>query len=152
MNVPNLKIDDYLAKTKKWGLEIGKLRAILLECGLNEELKWGNPCYMFNNKNIILIGSYKDCCVISFLKGVLLQDSNGILIQPGENSQSAKIIKFYSLQEIIKIEAKLKAYIYEAIEIEKAGLKVSLKDNSELIFPDEFLQKLVENSALKTAF
>ena len=133
----NPKVDEFLRKATKWPKELKKLRAILLDCMLVEELKWGNPCYMFNNTNIILLGEFKESCVLSFLKCALLSDANGILSKPGENSQSARLIKFTSVKEIIELEPVLKAYIFEAIEIEKAGLKVDLSANKELTFPEE---------------
>jgi uncharacterized protein YdeI (YjbR/CyaY-like superfamily) len=148
----NPKVDEFLSKTKKWKEELSKLRNILLECGLTEELKWKNPCYTFQNKNIILLGSFKEWCVISFLKGVLLNDENSILIAAGENSQSTKIIKFTNIEEIIQLKPTLKAYIFEAMEVEKLGLKVELKKNDELEFVEELQNKLDENADFKMAF
>lgn len=148
----NAQVDEFLIKAEKWQNELSKLRSILLECGLTEEFKWRNPCYTFQNKNIILLGGFKEWCVISFLKGVLLNDENGILIAAGENSQSAKIIKFTNLEEIIKLKSILKAYIFEAMEVEKLGLKVEVKKNDELEFIEELQQKFDENIDFKTAF
>lgn len=129
-----------------------KLRSILLDCLLNEELKWRVPCYTFNNNNIAIIGNFKDYCCISFFKGVLLKDTDKILVSPGENSQSVKLIKFKNLDEIIQKEATVKAYIIEAIEIEKAGLKVDLKKSNELDLCLELSTELNNNKLLKTAF
>ncbi len=148
----NTQVDEFLDKAEKWQNELSKLRSILLECGLNEEFKWRTPCYTFQNKNIILLGGFKEWCIISFLKGVLLNDENNILIAAGENSQSAKIIKFTNVEEIIKLKPILKAYIFEAMEVEKLGLKVKLKKNDEIKFIEELQQKLDKNIDFKTAF
>ena len=148
----NPKVDVYLSKAKKWQEELEKLRLIILDCQLTEELKWGKPCYTFQKSNIILIIGFKEYCALLFCKGVLLNDANGILIKPGENTQAARQIRFTNVREIVEMEPILKAYIYEAIEVEKAGLEVSFKKNTELIFPGEFQNKLDENRALKTAF
>lgn len=148
----NPKVDEYLSQTKKWSKELKKLRAILLDCMLIEELKWGTPCYMFQKTNIILIGELKESCVLSFIKGSLLSDANGILTKPGENSQSARVIKFNNVKEIIELEPVLKAYIFEAIEIEKAGLKVDLSANKVLEFPEELKLKFKQSAAFKKAF
>ena len=121
------KIDDFLRKVKRFPKELEKLRAILLDCQLTEALKWRQRCYAFQDNNIAIIGEFKEYCALSFFKGVLLNDTNKILVSPGENSQSVKMIKFTSLKEIIELEDTLKTYIYEAIEVEKAGLKVPLK-------------------------
>jgi uncharacterized protein YdeI (YjbR/CyaY-like superfamily) len=148
----NPKVDVYLSKAKKWQEELEKLRLIILDCQLTEELKWGKPCYTFQKSNIVLIIGFKEYCALLFCKGVLLNDANGILIKPGENTQAARQIRFTNVREIVEMEPILKAYIYEAIEVEKAGLEVSFKKNTELIFPGEFQNKLDENRALKTAF
>ena len=145
------EVDQYLSKVKKWQDELEKLRTILLDCQLNEELKWRVPCYTFQNGNIVLINSFKDFCALGFFKGALLNDSNNVLIKQGENTQSARIIRFTSVKEIIEMEAIIKAYIYEAIEVEKAGLKVE-PNNKELEFPEELLIKFNENPEFKTAF
>lgn len=147
----NPKVDLYLDNVKNWQEEMKKLRAILLSCQLTEALKWRVPCYTFQNKNIAIIGNFKDYCSISFFKGVLLKDTNGILVAPGENSQSSRLIKFTSVKEVLELENTIKAYIYEAIEIEKAGLKVEFKKELEPI-PEEFQSKLKELPALKKAF
>ncbi|NEU26163.1 hypothetical protein G3M74_08550 [Paenibacillus polymyxa] len=148
----NPKVDAYLDKVKKWQAEMEKLRAIMLDCQLTEELKWGKPCYMFQNSNIAIIQGFKEHCALMFFKGALLKDSNGILIKPGEDTQAGRQIRFTNVEEIVEMETILKAYINEAIEVEKAGLKVDFKKNTELIFPEEFQAKLDENPALKTAF
>ena len=148
----NPKVDWYFSKNEKWENEIKKLRMIILDCGLNEELKWGCPCYTFNNSNIVLIHVFKEYCAVLFFKGALLNDANGILIQQTENVQSARQARFTSVQEIVKLEKILKAYIYEAIEVENAGLKVKLKKTSDYKIPEEFQKRLDKNKALKTAF
>lgn len=148
----NPKVDFYFTKAKKWQEEQEQLRVIVLDCGLTEELKWGVPCYTFQNSNIVLIHAFKEYCALLFFKGALLNDANAILIQQTENVQSARQIRFTNLREIVEIEATIKAYIYEAIEVEKAGLKVNFKKNTELLFPEEFQRKLDEKPALKTAF
>ena len=149
----NPKVDEHLSKTQKWQEELVKLRMIILECQrLNEELKWGVPCYTFQNSNVVLIHSFKEYCALLFFKGALINDPNGILIRQSENVQAARQIRFTSLQEIVELETTLKAYILDAIEVEKAGLKVVFKKHTELIFPEEFQIKLDENPDLKTAF
>jgi uncharacterized protein YdeI (YjbR/CyaY-like superfamily) len=152
MNRMNPKVDGYLSKAKKWQEEVEKLRMIILDCQLTEELKWGKPCYTFQKSNIVLIIEFKKYCALLFCKGVLLNDANGILIKPGENTQAGRQIRFTNVREIVEMEPNLKAYIYEAIEVEKAGLKVNFQKNAELIFPEEFQNKLDQNPALKTAF
>lgn len=147
----NPKVDEYLSKAEKWQQEIEKLRIILLDCHLTEELKWGKPCYTFQESNIIIIQPFKESCALMFFKGVLLKDHNDVLEKPGENSRVARRIPFTSVQEIVEMEPILKSYIHEAIEAEKAGLEVDLKENTEPI-PEEFQKKLDENPALKTAF
>ncbi len=152
MNRMNPKVDRYLRKSKKWQEELEKLRMIILDCQLTEELKWGKPCYTFQKSNIVVIIPLKEYCALMFCKGALLNDANGILIKPGENTQSGRWIKFTNVREIVEMETILKAYIYEAIEVEKAGLKVNYKKTSEFIIPEEFQNKLDEIPALKTAF
>lgn len=139
-------------KVNKWRGELEMLREIILDCGLKEELKWGVPVYTFEKNNILLIGAFKEYCVISFFKGALLKDAGGILIKPGENTQAGRVIRFTAVREIIELEPVLKAYIHEAVEVEKAGLKVEFKKTSEFTIPEEFQNKLDENPALKTAF
>jgi len=148
----NTKVDFYFSKAKKWQKELEKLRRIILDCGLTEELKWGVPCYTFQKSNIVLIHVFKEYCALLFFKGVLLNDANGILIQQTENVQAARQIRFTNVREIVKMETILKAYIYEAIEVEKAGLKVNFKKTTEFIIPEEFQNNLDKNPALKTAF
>ncbi len=121
-------------KVNKWQAELEQLRKIVLECGLTEELKWGIPCYTFQKTNTVLIAAFNEYCAISFFKGALLHDSDGILMKPGENTQSARLIRFTNVREIIENKAILKAYIYEAIEVEKAGLKVTFKSQQNLSF------------------
>jgi uncharacterized protein YdeI (YjbR/CyaY-like superfamily) len=149
MNRMNPKVDGYLRKAKKWQEEMKKLRRISLACGLTEELKWGKPCYTFQKSNIVIIQGFKEFCALLFCKGALLNDPNGILRKFGW--QAARRIPFTNVREIVEIEPSLKAYIREAIEAEKAGLKVTLKKNPEPI-PEELQNKLDEIPALKTAF
>ncbi len=139
-------------KVHKWDAELEKLRMLLLDCGLTEELKWSIPCYTWQKSNIVLLSAFNEYCALSFFKGALLKDAEGSLIQQTENTQAARQIRFTNVQEIVEKEPILKAYILEAIEVEKAGLKVNFKKNTELIFPEEFQNKLDENPALKTAF
>ena len=148
----NPKVDEFLSKAKKWKEEYEKLRNIVLDCELTEEFKWMHPCYTFEKKNIVLIHGFKEYCALLFHKGALLQDAHGILIQQTENVQAARQIRFTNVQEIVEMEAILKAYIYEAIEVEKAGLEVNFKKNTEFIIPEEFQNKFDEIPALKTAF
>jgi len=151
-NNANPAVDFYFDKSKKWQKEIELLRSIVLGCGLDEELKWGVPCYTFQNSNIVLIHTFKEYCALLFFKGALLQDTNGILVQQTENVQSARQARFTGIREIAEKKTMLKAYIYEAIEVEKAGLKVKLKKTREFSVPEEFQKKLKKNAALKTAF
>jgi len=148
----NPKVDFYFNKATKWQEEYEKLRTIILDCQLTEELKWGCPCYTFEGKNIVLIHGFKEYCALLFFKGVLLNDTNGILIQQTENVQVGRQIRFTNLGEIIEMESILKAYIHEAIEVEKAGLNVELKKVTEFKISDEFQDKLNHIPALKTAF
>lgn len=148
----NPKVDFFFSKAKKWQEEFEKLRTIILYCGLTEELKWGKPCYTFQKSNVVLIHGFKEYCALLFIKGALLRDADGILIQQTENVQAARQIRFTNVREIADMEPSLKAYIYEAIEVEKAGLKVNLKKTSEFVIPEEFQRKLDENHALKAAF
>jgi uncharacterized protein YdeI (YjbR/CyaY-like superfamily) len=148
----NPKVDFYFIKAKKWQKEFETLRSIVLDCQLTEELKWGNPCYTFEKKNIVLIHGFKDYCALLLFKGALLKDPKGILIQQTENVQSARQIRFTNVQEILKLKATIKSYIYEAVKVEEAGLKVEFKKTSEFAVPEEFQTKLDKNRALKTAF
>lgn len=152
MNSSNPKVDGFINRARQWQEEFTELRRIVLDCQLTEELKWGVPCYKIENGNICLIHGFKEYCAILFVKGVLLKDARGILITQTENSQSARQIRFTNVREIIEMEPVLKAYIYEAIEVEKSGLKVNFKKSTEFIIPDEFQNKLDENPALQTAF
>jgi uncharacterized protein YdeI (YjbR/CyaY-like superfamily) len=145
------QVDVFLSKAKKCQEEFEKLRMIILDCGLTEELKWGKPCYTFQKSNIVIIQGFKEYCALMFCKGALLNDPNGILKKPGENTQAARQIRFTNVREIVEMEPILKAYIYEAIEAEKAGLKVNFKKNPEPT-PEELQNKLDEIPALKTAF
>ncbi|NRD79981.1 YdeI/OmpD-associated family protein [Bacillus sp. BRMEA1] len=148
----NPKVDEFLSKAKKWKVEYEKLRNIILDCELTEEFKWMHPCYTFENKNIVLIHGFKEYCALLFHKGSLLKDTHRILIQQTENVQAARQIRFTNVQEILEMETILKAYINEAIEVEKAGLEVEFKKHTEYIIPEEFQNKLDEIPALKTAF
>ncbi len=148
----NPKADFYFEKSQKWQKEIETLRTIVLDCGLTEELKWGCPCYTFQNNNVVIVHEFKDYCALLFIKGALLNDADGILIQQTENVQASRQIRFIDLKQIIEMKPVLKAYLYEAIEVEKAGLKVELKKPSELVLLDELQIKLNENTPLKTAF
>jgi uncharacterized protein YdeI (YjbR/CyaY-like superfamily) len=152
MNKMNPKVDFYFNKAKEWQKELAKLRTIVLGCQLAEELKWGVPCYTFEKRNIVLIHAFKEYCALLFVKGSLLKDANGILIQQTENVQAARQIRFTNLREIVEMKPILSAYIHEAIEVEKAGLKVKLKRTSEFTIPEEFQNKLDEIPALKSAF
>jgi uncharacterized protein YdeI (YjbR/CyaY-like superfamily) len=152
MDKMNPRVDFYFSKAKNWQKELEQLRRIVLDCGLNEELKWGVPCYMFEKANIVLIHTFKEYCALLFFKGALLNDANGILIQQTENVQAARQIRFTNVREIIEMKTTLKAYIFEAIEVEKAGLKVGLKKTAEFKIPAEFQNKLDTTPALKTSF
>jgi uncharacterized protein YdeI (YjbR/CyaY-like superfamily) len=152
MNRMNPKVDFYFNKSKKWQEEMGKLRKIVLDCQLDEELKWGVPCYTFQKNNIVLIHEFKEYCAFLFFKGALLKDAKGILVQQTENVQSARQIRFTNVREIVEMKPTLKAYINEAIEVEKAGLKVEFKKTTEYTIPEELQKKLDEITSLKTAF
>jgi uncharacterized protein YdeI (YjbR/CyaY-like superfamily) len=147
----NSKVDFYFSKAK-WQKELEQLRKIVLDCSLTEELKWGCPCYSFEKSNIVLIHVFKEYCAVLFFKGALLNDTSGILIQQTKNVQAARQMRFTNVKEIVKQKSVLKAYIFEAIEVEKAGLKVQLKKTAEFSMPEEFKNKLNKNAALKTAF
>jgi len=148
----NSKVDFYFNKAQKWKEELEQLRLLVLDCGLTEELKWGCPCYTFQQSNIVLIHVFKEYCALLFFKGALLNNANGLLIQQSENVQAARQIRFTHALEIIEQKDVLKAYIHEAIEVEKAGLKVELKKTEEFPVPEEFQSKLDRIPALKTAF
>jgi uncharacterized protein YdeI (YjbR/CyaY-like superfamily) len=146
------EVDEFLGKAKKWPKELAKLRAIALDCGLTEELKWYKPCYTFEDHNIAIIGEFKDYCALMFFKGALLKDDRGILTTPTENVQAGRQVRFTDVQQITSIEPILKVYINQAIAIEKAGLKINLKKTSDFAIAEEFQSKLDENPALKAAF
>ncbi|GET23306.1 YdeI/OmpD-associated family protein [Prolixibacter denitrificans] len=148
----NPKVDEFLSKARKWQDEMTKLRSIVLDCGLNEEVKWMHPCYTYQNSNVVLIHGFKEYCALLFFKGALLKDTNGILIQQTENVQAGRQIRFTNLQDIVEQQATIKAYIFEAIEAEKAGLKVEMKKTKDYPVPEELQTKLDESPALKTAF
>lgn len=146
------KVNEYFGRLSSWEEELKLLREIILDCLLIEEFKWRNPCYTFQNNNILIIGGFKEHCFISFLKGVLLQDEDQLLVQPGENSQSVRMFKFKSLQEIKSHASIIKTYIAEALEIEKAGLKVEMKKSTNLVFPQELQDAFLKDSDFKNAF
>ena len=148
----NLQVDEYLERLQKWSEELEALRSIVLECMLTENIKWGVPCYTYQDTNMLILGSFKEYCCISFFKGVLMSDPHGILTSPGENSQSVRMVKFTNLQEIIKLKPVLKEYIFEAIEVENMGLKVETKKLSDLVFAEELIQVLSQDAVFKTAF
>ncbi len=151
-NRANTEVDLYLANLKNWRAETEKLRTILLACQLTEELKWRKPCYTFQNSNVALIGGFKEYCALTFFKGVFLEDASDILKKPGENTQTARLIRFTNLQEIVEMEPILKDYVREAIDVEKAGLKVEPRKTLKLALPDELQSRLDESPALKKAF
>jgi uncharacterized protein YdeI (YjbR/CyaY-like superfamily) len=148
----NPKVDFYFDKNEKWFNEVAQLRKIVLDCQLTEELKWGVPCYIFEKTNVVLIHDFKEYCALLFVKGALLKDTHDILVQQTKNVQAARQIRFTNIQQIIKLEPILKAYIYQAIEVEKAGLKVPLKKTDEFNMPSEFQSKLEDDPELKKAF
>jgi len=150
--VLNPKVDWFFDKPGNWQEAYEKLRTIVLDCGLTEELKWGCPCYTSEKRNIVLIHGFKEYCALLFFKGALLKDPKGILIQQTENVQAARQVRFTTVNEIVKLKATLKAYIKEAIQVEKAGVKLNLKKTSEFKMPDEFKNKLSETPGLKKAF
>jgi uncharacterized protein YdeI (YjbR/CyaY-like superfamily) len=148
MNRTNPKVDRYLSNAKKWQEEFQKLRTILLDCQLTEELKWGVPCYTYQNKNVALIHGFKEYCALLFVKGALLKDAKGILVQQTENVQAGRQIRFSNVREIAKIEPLLQAYIDEAIEVENAGFKVNYRKTPAFAVPEEFQRKLAALPAL----
>lgn len=148
----NPKTDFFFNKDSQWQAAYQQLRTLLLDCGLTEELKWGTPCYTFQGGNIVLMHGFKEYCALLFFKGALLHDPDGILVAQTENTQATRQVRFRSLQEIKEQETVLKTYIFEAIEVEKAGLKVDFKKTTEFSVPEEFQQKLDEMPVLKTAF
>lgn len=152
MTTTNPKVDAFLNRAYKWYDEFEELRGIILSCDLSEELKWGWPCYTFQKKNVVLIHGFKEYCALLFFKGALLKDPKRILIQQTKNVQVPRQIRFTSVREIVRMKSVLKAYIHEAVEVQKAGLKVKLKKTAEFKIPEEFQSKLDESPALKSAF
>ena len=152
MNTRNPKVNFFFSKAKKWQEEFRKLRTIILGCGLTEELKWGKPCYTFQQSNVVLIHGFQEYCALLFMKGALLKDAKGILVQQTENVQAARQVRFTNVREIAKMEPIVKSYIKQAIEIEKAGLEVDYRKTSEFKVPEEFQNKLNAIPALRTAF
>ncbi len=152
MNTVNPKVDWFFQKEGPWQDAYLQLRRIILDSGLTEELKWGVPCYTYQKKNVVLMHGFKEYCALLFFKGALLHDEKGILIRQTENVQSSRQVRFTSVKEIINLEPVLKQYVYEAVEVEKAGLKVTFKKTREFLVPDEFQSKLDEFPHLKTAF
>lgn len=152
MNPTNPKVDTYLKRNERWQAEMTALRALLLDCPLTEDLKWGVPCYTLDGKNVVLIHAFKEYCALLFHKGALMKDPDGVLIQQTDNVQSARQIRFTSLDEIHRMQNLLKSYVHEAIEVEKAGLKVAYKPVAEFAVPEEFERALAADDALKSAF
>jgi uncharacterized protein YdeI (YjbR/CyaY-like superfamily) len=152
MNMMNPKVDAFLSKPQKWQKEFEQLRMIILDSELTEEFKWGWPCYTLQKSNVVLMHGFKEYCALLFIKGALLKDNNGVLIQQTENVQAARQIRFTNVREIVKMEAIVKAYVNEAIEVEKAGLVVNFKKTAEFSIPEEFQKKLDEIPALREAF
>lgn len=148
----NPKVDGFLRSARRWREEFTALRAIVLDCGLTEELKWGKPCYTSEGKNVVLIHGFKDYCALLFMKGALLKDPKGVMIQQTDNVQSARQIRFAGVADIEKMAPTLKAYIKEAIKVEKAGLKIQKKDTTDFAMADEFRVRLDKSPALKSAF
>jgi uncharacterized protein YdeI (YjbR/CyaY-like superfamily) len=148
----NPKIDNYISRNPEWAEEIKKLRAIILDCGLEETLKWGVPCYTYQEHNVVLIHVFKSYCAILFFKGALLKDAKKLLVQQTANVQAARQLRFTEAKEITKLSATIKAYVHEAIAVEKAGLKVQLKQTREFEMPEEFKSRLDKSARLKKAF
>jgi uncharacterized protein YdeI (YjbR/CyaY-like superfamily) len=148
----NAKVDAYLHRVKNWPEEQEKLRTIVLDCGLTEELKWGKPCYAFEGKNIVIIQGFKEYCALLFFRGALLKDPDGVLVKTGENTVVGRQMRFTAVKEVVRLKSTIKAYVYQAIEVEKAGLKVDVQKSSKLVLPEEFQQKMTAVPALKKAF
>lgn len=152
MNRMNPKVDFFFTKAEKWQEEFAQLRRIILDCGLTEELKWGVPCYTLQDKNVVLIHGFKEYCAMLFIKGALLQDAQGLLIQQTANVQAARQIRFTTVGEILALEPTVKAYIAEAVAVENAGLQVPYKKTAEFDMPEEFLKQMEETPSLQDAF
>jgi len=152
MNRLNPKVDGYIRKSKQWQEELRKLRAIILDCQLTEDVKWRHPCYTLGDRNIVILGRFKEYCAMTFVKGALLKDPKSILTKPGENTQAARVIRFTQVQQIDEIEPLLKDFIVQAIAVEKAGLKMKLKKITDFKIPEELQTRYDELPALKTAF
>lgn len=148
----NPRVDGFLRKAEKWREEFEQLRMILLDGPLTEDFKWRHPCYTFQGSNIVIMQDFKDYCALMFVKGVLLKDTHGVLVAMTENTQAARQIRFTNVQEIVELEPVIKAYVDEAIAVEKAGLKVEFKETAEFTVPEEFQARLDENPALEAAF
>lgn len=148
----NTNVDHYVRDNQKWRLELNALREIVLDCGLTEQWKWRAPCYTHQQANVVLVGALKDSCVLSFMKGALLKDGEGILVKPGENTRAGRVIRFTSVEKIVEIESILRSYINEAIGLEDAGIKVDLTQNQELDLPQELHDKFDQTPALRKAF
>ena len=148
----NNRVELFINKETKWQNEIAELRSIILSCKLDEDIKWGKPCYSFNGSNVVIIQGFKEYCAVLFFKGALLKDPGKILVKPGENTQAGRQIRFNSVSEIIKLKPVIKKYLLEAVEAEKAGLKVELRKSKELIVPDELLASFAELPSFKNAF
>ncbi|MCK9686225.1 YdeI/OmpD-associated family protein [Scleromatobacter humisilvae] len=152
MSPKTADIDAWFANARTWHDERARLRAILLDCDLTEQLKWAKPTYIHEGANIVLIMPLKETCTLLFMKGALLKDTKGLLVQPGENSQSQRQMRFTSVGEIGKLEKAIKGFVKQAVEVEKSGLKVAFKKSSDLVYPKEFQDRLDRNSALREAF
>jgi uncharacterized protein YdeI (YjbR/CyaY-like superfamily) len=152
MSAPNPAVDPWFAKARPWQAEIAKLREILLDRDLGEELKWGKPTYTADGANVVLIMPLKETCTLLFMKGALLKDAKGLLVQPGENSQSARQMRFTSTAEITKAKTAIRSYVKEAVDLEKSGAKVDFRKSTDLVYPKEFQDRLDRNSALREAF
>jgi uncharacterized protein YdeI (YjbR/CyaY-like superfamily) len=148
----NLKVDKFLKEAEKWQAEMTKLRAIIHDCDLTEECKWGHPCYSLDGGNVVLIQGFKEYCALLFPKGALMKDPKGILVRQTENVQAARQLRFTSLSEIVKLAPVIKACVKQAVDVQKSGAEVEYKKTSQFKMPDEFRKKLNENSALRTAF
>jgi len=150
-SITNPKVDEFLEQAEPWREEFEKLRRLILDCGLTEELKWGKPCYTLQESNVVLIQGFKDYCALLFTKGALLKDDRGILVKQTENVQAARQVRFTNVQEIVKLGPVLKRYVQQAMAVEKAGLKVAYKTTAEFKIPEEFQNKLDASPALKKA-